>query len=66
MKGGCFSDGGASFLNWGRVPHGGASVLMGGGFEKNRWMGEGAPSCPPLLRETMKPSIKKSLLEEME
>ena len=35
---GCFSDGGSSFLSW-RVPHGGASVLMGEVFfENNCWM----------------------------
>ena len=51
--GGCFSDGGASFLSsgvgGGGVPHGG--VLMGGGeiFKKNHWMGGKVhPQCPPL------------------
>ena len=32
--GGCFSDGGASFLSEGE-PHGGASVLMGGFRKKS-------------------------------
>ena len=33
----------------GAVPHGGALVLMGegGGFEKNRSVGGGAPTPPP-------------------
>ena len=32
----------------GGAPHGGASVLMGGEFEKNCRMG-GAPPCPPSM-----------------
>ena len=37
-----------------------------GGFEKNCWMEKAPPprSCP--LWETLKPFIKKGLLEEME
>ena len=38
-----------------------------GGFEKNCWMGGGAPlPHATLLRETPKPFIKNGLLEEME
>ena len=36
----CFSDVGTSFLSGG-VPHGGASVLMGGRLKKNHRMGGG-------------------------
>ena len=47
--GGCFSDGGASFLSGG-VPHEGASVLVGGGggggVQKNHKMC-GVPPMPP-------------------
>ena len=46
---GCFSDGGSSFVSW-RVPHGGASVLMGEKFfEKNCWMGGRQPPCTPTM-----------------
>ena len=38
----------------------------GGGFEKNRWMGGGCSPAAPPLWETLKPFIKKGLLEEME
>ena len=47
--GGCFSDGGASFLSGG-VPHEGASVLVGGGGEeefKKIIRCVGCPPCPP-------------------
>ena len=44
---------------------GGISFDVGRGFEKNRWMGGGAPMHPPEW-ETLKPSIKKGLLKEME
>ena len=57
--GGCFSDGGASFLSGG-APHGGASVLMGGRGVSKKIVGCGgtpptpphAPPSPP-LRETL-------------
>ena len=56
----CFSDVGTSFLSGG-VPHGGASVLMGGGFEKNLRMGRVPPMPPPLpLWETLGCGIKMS------
>ena len=52
--GGCFSDGGrASFLSEGEcAPWGRASVLMGGGFEKNCGMG-GRVWCTPPMPPTM-------------
>ena len=44
--GGCFSDGGASFLSGGCTPWGGTSNLMGGGSKKI--VGWGAcPHAPP-------------------
>ena len=49
----CFSDGGGLYFKWGECPMGGALVLMGGGFEKNCWMGVGATPMPPLLWETL-------------
>ena len=41
-----FQTGGFIF-KWG-VPHEGASVLMGEGFEKNCWIVEASPHAPPL------------------
>ena len=38
--GGCFSDGGASFLSWGDAPEG-ASILMGGGGGEGKIVGWG-------------------------
>ena len=40
----------------------GASVLIGG----KCWTGGVLPHAPTLLQETLKPFIKKGLLEEME
>ena len=46
---GCFSGGRASFLSGGCAPWGGISFDGGGGgFEKNRSVGGGAPSSLPL------------------
>ena len=47
--GGCFSDEESSFLSGG-MPHGGALVLMGGGFKKNCRIGGGCtPHAPPTI-----------------
>ena len=51
---------GASFLSGVCAPWG-ASVLMGGSFEKNRRMG-GTPQCPPLW-ETLQPHKNYKLHE---
>ena len=69
--GGCFSDGGTSYLSGGgEVSHGGgASVLMGGGGGSKNIIGwGGAPPhvSPPPLWETLEPFVQKVLLEEME
>ena len=62
---GCFSDGGPSFLSvWGGFPWEGIGFDRGG-FEKNCWTG-GGELPPPSLWETLKPFIKKDLLEAME
>ena len=42
--GDCFSDGGGFIFKWRGAPW--ASVLVGGGFEKNCKMGEGCPLMP--------------------
>ena len=62
---GCFPDGGASFLSGGWVAPWGGIGFNGGVFEKNYWM-RAAPHAPHPLWETLKPFIKKGLLEEME
>ena len=58
----CFSDGRASFL----IAGGGGAPW--GGIDFDGGVGVMPPSCPPppTLWETLKPFIKKGLLEEME
>ena len=51
IGGGCFSDGWGLIFKWG-VPHGKASVLVGGGgFKKNRKMEEAPPHALPIFSQ---------------
>ena len=64
-EGGCFSDGGLHSSGGGGAPWG-ALVLMGGFLKKiDGWQVPPPMPLPPLW-ETLKPFIKKGLLEEME
>ena len=61
----CFSDGEVSFLS-GRCPHRGASVLVGGVFEKSRRMGWGGGGRPTMGNpDLFHIAIQKDILSEL-
>ena len=63
--GGCFSDGWGLIFKWG-VPHGKASVLVGGwGFQKNRKVEEAPPMPSQYFRENVLSYINKILYSPM-
>ena len=58
--GGCFSDGGASFLSGGAL-HGGASILVGGGV-RNKSLDGGCPPSPTMGNPEYQPFELSSVI----